>query len=62
MSYVICPETITGPSLSPAMKAIGLTENMPCGSRCPVVTEAPVMEFRCPRGHVFIATPKVIHR
>lgn len=57
--YVLCPETITSPApdrpdLWPA--------NLVCGERCEVIYEAPVMDFRCPKGHAFYATPDKILR
>lgn len=60
MGHVICPETIVGPAPNPEfLRAFpGLQPNEPCALRCEVITPAPVMDFRCPRGHRFFAEPK----
>lgn len=60
--YVPCPVTITSPAPSPGAQALGLEPNMACGERCEVWQEASQMEFRCPRGHAFIATPADVLR
>ena len=64
MSHVICPETIVGPHPPLGFLAAfpELKPNQPCGLRCEVHRLAPEMEFRCARGHQFIATEQeVIH-
>lgn len=53
--FVICRAKMTAPVSTPAELAIGLTPNMECGLRVPVVCRAEVMQFRCPRGHLFYA-------
>lgn len=56
--YVICNATITSPAPSPGFMAVtGLGPNLRCGHTCKVVNEAPVMQFKCPLGHTFIASP-----
>lgn len=52
-AYVRCPETITSPAPNPAS---GFAPNMKCGIRVSVVNPAPLMEFRCSRGHRFFAS------
>lgn len=61
MKYVICPETITSPAPNPGFMAwSGLGPNEPCGARCEVVNLGEVMEFRCWRGHTFIASAREV--
>lgn len=60
MNYVICPEKITSPIAD--LNYEFMRPNEPCGLKCKVVKEAELMEFRCSRGHHFIATPKQIQR
>lgn len=61
MSYVVCPETVTSPNASEMTNGM-LPDNMPCEAHCEVWQEAEVMDFACPRGHRFFATPKQIIR
>lgn len=55
--HVVCPATITSPA-----PGYGLPPNLPCGLGVPVMQEAEAMDFRCPRGHRFLATPADIVR
>lgn len=55
---VVCPEKIS----SPHPMYDWIPPNMPCGQEIPVRKEAEAMDFRCPLGHRFIATPKDIVR
>jgi hypothetical protein len=66
--HVVCKEAWLIPeSVTPFGERITLGPcngliNEPCGALCPVVKEADVMDFRCPRGHRFYAQPKDIVR
>lgn len=60
--YVVCPHTIVGPAPTPAQESIGLRPNEPCSLRSEVVNLAAQMEFRCGRGHSFVATPDDVKR
>jgi len=62
VNFVPCPEKVSSPAPSPGAQAMGITPNMVCGARAPVVIEAETMELRCPRGHSFHATPDDIVR
>lgn len=58
--YVVCPERITSPIAH--LEYPSMRPSEPCGLRCKVIKEAELMEFRCSRGHQFIATRKQIQR
>jgi hypothetical protein len=58
--YVVCPYNVTPPVIDERAKRFGFVPNMPCDTRCEVITEAPVMHFHCARGHSFFATPSDI--
>lgn len=54
--YAVCREAITSPAPSEGALALGLRPNQECGHFCKVVARAPVMQFKCPLGHDFVAT------
>lgn len=66
--HVVCREAWLVPeSVTPFGEVIGFGPcaglvNEPCNLECPVLNEAEVMQFKCPRGHGFYATPKNIVR
>jgi hypothetical protein len=56
--YVICREKITSPWASRSYP--WMPDDASCNCRCPVTLSAELMDFRCPLGHRFYATPKDI--
>jgi hypothetical protein len=61
LKYVVCPDKITSPWADPNVPPY-MPPNVPCAVKCRVVKEGPVMQFKCGRGHSFMATPEDVRQ